>query len=62
MEKTKGGRIDIYIESNNKYIFIENKIYAEDQENQLLRYRNYNLCSKFNVSIFDIRIQKLKHH
>jgi hypothetical protein len=37
-----GGRIDILITSNSKQIIIENKIYAGDQPNQLLRYRNYN--------------------
>jgi hypothetical protein len=36
-----GGRIDILITSNSKQIIIENKIYAVDQPNQLLRYRNY---------------------
>ena len=39
--KTHGGRIDIIIEDGNHAIIIENKIYAEDQENQLLRYYNY---------------------
>ena len=39
--KTEGGRIDIIIEDGNHAIIIENKIYAEDQENQLLRYYNY---------------------
>ena len=34
----RGGRIDIYLESAGKYIFIENKIYAGDQQNQLARY------------------------
>jgi len=39
-----GGRIDIYIKSpNGKRILIENKIYAGDQENQLIRYHNYDL-------------------
>lgn len=38
-----GGYIDIYIkDSNGKSIIIENKIYARDQESQLLRYYNYN--------------------
>ncbi len=42
LEKTKGGNIDILIRSiNNKLIKIENKIYAIEQENQLLRYHNY---------------------
>ncbi len=36
---TEGGRIDIVIkDENNKQIFIENKINATDQKNQLLRY------------------------
>ena len=39
--KTEGGRIDIIIEDGNHAVIIENKIYAEDQENQLLRYYNY---------------------
>ncbi|MFC2110689.1 PD-(D/E)XK nuclease family protein, partial [Bacteroidota bacterium] len=38
-----GGRIDILIkDGNDNTISIENKIYAGDQENQLLRYSNYN--------------------
>ena len=41
-----GGRMDIFIElrdkSNNKYaIVIENKVYAEDQKNQLIRYKDF---------------------
>ena len=39
--KTEGGIIDVIIEDGNHAIIIENKIYAEDQENQLLRYNNY---------------------
>ncbi len=39
---TKGGIIDILIIDKFKNaIIIENKIYAEDQKNQLLRYSNY---------------------
>ncbi|HJC17111.1 MAG TPA: PD-(D/E)XK nuclease family protein [Candidatus Alistipes stercorigallinarum] len=38
---TEGGRIDIAVESNGKAIIIENKIYAGDQEKQLVRYYNY---------------------
>lgn len=38
-----GGRIDIIITDNNKnQIIIENKIFANDQRYQLLRYYNYN--------------------
>ncbi len=40
---TNGGRIDITITDNsNKRIIIENKIYASDQQNQLLRYHNFD--------------------
>ena len=35
----QGGRIDIYLEAGREYIFIENKIYAGDQQNQLARYK-----------------------
>jgi hypothetical protein len=44
INKTKdlGGKIDILIRSeNNKVIKIENKIYAKEQKNQLLRYHNF---------------------
>jgi gas vesicle protein len=38
----KGGRIDIYLEdTDNHSIAIENKIYAADQEKQLVRYKLY---------------------
>jgi hypothetical protein len=48
-DKTQGGRIDILIEDKNrKRIIIENKIYAGDQKNQLLRYNNFDE-SAFNV-------------
>ncbi|WP_298325541.1 PD-(D/E)XK nuclease family protein [uncultured Dokdonia sp.] len=41
--KTKGGQIDILIENQKgNSIIIENKIHAGDQENQLLRYKNFN--------------------
>ncbi|MGI4823634.1 MAG: PD-(D/E)XK nuclease family protein [Janthinobacterium lividum] len=38
-EYSQGGRIDIYLEAAGQYIFIENKIYASDQQNQLGRYQ-----------------------
>lgn len=38
---TEGGRLDILITSGNKAIIIENKIYAEDQKNQLRRYEEF---------------------
>lgn len=37
---TEGGRIDILITDGKTTWIIENKIYAKDQENQLLRYKN----------------------
>lgn len=41
VEKEKGGRIDILIKDDeNNVIMIENKIYAIEQKNQLLRYKN----------------------
>lgn len=44
---TDGGRLDIYLTDGTNHIVIENKIYATDQENQLLRYHNFmKRCSK----------------
>ena len=40
-KKNEGGRIDIIVEDGKKAIIIENKIFAEDQESQLLRYFNF---------------------
>ena len=49
---TTGGRIDILIEDNNKHtIIIENKIYASDQENQLLRYYKYSRDNIFYLNL-----------
>ena len=40
---TNGGRIDIYVKNKkNQIILIENKIYAAEQKNQLLRYYNFS--------------------
>ena len=36
----KGGRIDLYLTDGKDYLIIENKIYAGDQDHQLLRYHN----------------------
>ena len=41
-DKTEGGRIDILVMAGNDQIIIENKIYAGDQNNQLIRYHNYD--------------------
>ena len=38
----EGGRIDIALTNKNMEIFIENKIYAEDQPEQLIRYNKSN--------------------
>ena len=41
--ETTGGRIDILlVDCNDKKLMIENKIYAREQKNQLLRYYNYD--------------------
>ncbi len=40
---SNGGRIDILLtDSKKRHIMIENKIYAADQHNQLLRYHNFD--------------------
>lgn len=41
--ETTGGRIDIILEDRGHAVIIENKIYAGDQPNQLLRYYNYGI-------------------
>lgn len=42
-DNTSGGRLDISVTNDKQeQIFIENKIYAGDQSNQLLRYSNNN--------------------
>lgn len=42
-DKKNGGRIDLCInDKKGNEILIENKLYAADQENQLVRYSNYN--------------------
>lgn len=40
-KEEEGGRLDIIVESGKKAIIIENKVYADDQEKQLIRYHNY---------------------
>lgn len=49
---SQGGRIDIFISDKNRNsIIIENKIYAGDQRNQLLRYYNFakSGCKEFQI-------------
>ena len=42
VKKNTGGRLDILVEdSSGNSIIIENKIYASDQKNQMIRYYNY---------------------
>jgi len=53
-DNTKGGNIDIILEGLDKPLVIENKIYARDQENQLLRYYNQlnGNCDLFYLTLF----------
>lgn len=52
-EYIKGGFIDIVIKFNNNIIVIENKIYANDQKNQLVRYKNhYPNCTLLYLNLF----------
>lgn len=49
-----GGRIDLFVTDGTNHIIIENKIYAGDQENQLLRYHNYRPEGKLvYLSLFE---------
>lgn len=43
---TNGGRIDLFVSDGNNCIIIENKIYAKDQDHQLLRYHNFRPSGK----------------
>lgn len=40
-DKTEGGRIDTYLSNKHFNICIENKIFADDQDFQLIRYKNF---------------------
>ena len=44
--ETGGGRIDLILTDGANSLIIENKIYADDQKNQLLRYHNYRPNAK----------------
>lgn len=51
-DRKTGGRIDIFIQDKYKNsIIIENKIYADDQVNQLLRYENYAKSNQLNYRL-----------
>lgn len=58
---TTGGRKDIIIEDGHNAIIIENKIYATDQENQLLCYYN-NAMEKFGEGHFVLLYLNLDGH
>jgi len=45
-DKTKGGRADIVIRTSEGTICVENKIYAIDQKNQLVRYHKHYVEGK----------------
>lgn len=52
---TTGGRIDLLlIDEKRNAVIIENKIYAGDQENQLLRYHNYAQQLKADVGNYSL--------
>lgn len=55
-DKTEGGRLDIVVINNVGQIFvIENKIYALEQKNQLLRYKNkYPEAKLFYLTLFGV--------
>jgi hypothetical protein len=55
---TEGGTIDLLIKDNNNAIIIENKIYAGDQKNQLLRYHNYGEKNFKSVYLFYLTLDK----
>lgn len=40
-QNARGGRVDILVSNNSQAIVIENKIYAFEQEQQLVRYSNF---------------------
>lgn len=47
-----GGFVDIIITSNDRNIIIENKIYAPDQDNQLLRYSKIPNLTLFYLTLY----------
>lgn len=52
LDKTEGGRIDILITDKNKHaLIIENKIYAEEQPNQLIRYLGFANVNQQNFKL-----------
>jgi hypothetical protein len=56
-DKETGGFIDILVSSKNDLIIIENKIYAEDQYKQLVRYANYGKSTGKRLFIFYLTLE-----
>lgn len=55
-DATEGGRFDIVLTIGKFMVIIENKIYAQDQEKQLLRYKNYALSCISKRQITDYKL------
>lgn len=63
MTTTTGGRLDIIItDTDKKAVIIENKIYASDQENQLIRYHNYAEGMKSEYKLFYLSLDGMVHN
>lgn len=59
---TTGGRLDIIVtDTGKKAIIIENKIYASDQENQLIRYHNYAETNTSEHKLFYLSLDGTVH-
>ena len=53
--ETTGGRIDIFIDDHRgNHIIIENKIYAKDGDNQLIRYHNFKQQNLYYLTLYGI--------
>ena len=59
--KCTGGRIDILIRSGENVIMIESKIYAPEQPNQLIRYKNYHPNGKLFYLTLDGKESETKN-
>lgn len=62
---TYGGRIDLLIQSGDTAIIVENKIYAEDQEKQLYRYKQFaekdEKIAKYHILYLTLGGKKASH-
>ena len=63
-QESEGGRIDIALFVGRSLIIIENKIYASDQNKQLLRYDNYakQLKARGTINDYDLLYLTLDGH